>query len=149
MWRRVQCEQLLDTGQSLLRLRGNPIKLCSVPTRTELTSLTQKAICITYTWPAKLTGRITQVRIPVQRLSPLRLLMAGCLREVLPLPLVTERKQHLSQHRFMPRMGSPRHSAWTLLVASVNRFFVNENSPPSALSGGWGFSFKRIYSVIL
>ena len=26
MWRRVQCEQLLDTGQSLLRLRGNPIK---------------------------------------------------------------------------------------------------------------------------
>ena len=30
MWRRVQCEQLLDTGQSLLRLRGNPIKLCGV-----------------------------------------------------------------------------------------------------------------------
>ena len=30
MWRRVQCEQLLDTGQSILRLRGNPIKLCGV-----------------------------------------------------------------------------------------------------------------------
>ena len=30
MWRRVQCEQPLDTGQSILRLRGNPIKLCGV-----------------------------------------------------------------------------------------------------------------------
>ena len=30
MWRRVSCEQLLDTSQSLLRLRGNPIKLCGV-----------------------------------------------------------------------------------------------------------------------
>ena len=30
MWRRVQCEQLLDTGQSILRLRGNPIKLYGV-----------------------------------------------------------------------------------------------------------------------
>ena len=30
MWRRVQCEQLLDTGQSILRLRGNPIKLFGV-----------------------------------------------------------------------------------------------------------------------
>ena len=30
MWRRVSCEQLLDTSQSILRLRGNPIKLCGV-----------------------------------------------------------------------------------------------------------------------
>ena len=27
---RVQSEQPLDTGQSILRLRGNPIKLCGV-----------------------------------------------------------------------------------------------------------------------
>ena len=30
MWRRVSCEQLLDTSQSILRLRGNLIKLCGV-----------------------------------------------------------------------------------------------------------------------
>ena len=30
MWRRVSCEQPLDTSQSILRLRGNPIKLCGV-----------------------------------------------------------------------------------------------------------------------
>ena len=28
MWRRVQCEQLLDTGQSILRLRGNLNQAC-------------------------------------------------------------------------------------------------------------------------
>ena len=36
MWRRVQCEQPLDTGQSILRLRGNPIKLCGVFKRPQL-----------------------------------------------------------------------------------------------------------------
>ena len=30
MWRRVSCEQPLNTSQSILRLRGNPIKLCGV-----------------------------------------------------------------------------------------------------------------------
>ncbi len=30
MWRRVQCEQPLDTGQSILRLSGNAIKMCGV-----------------------------------------------------------------------------------------------------------------------
>ena len=30
MWRRVSCEQLLDTSQAILRLRGSPIKLCGV-----------------------------------------------------------------------------------------------------------------------
>ena len=30
MWRRVPCEQQLDTGQSILRLRGNSIRLAGV-----------------------------------------------------------------------------------------------------------------------
>ena len=42
MWRRVQCEQLLDTGQSILRLRGNPIKLCGEFSLNKTTTLAER-----------------------------------------------------------------------------------------------------------
>ena len=36
MWRRVPCEQLLNTGQSILRLRGSLDQMCGVSQKKNL-----------------------------------------------------------------------------------------------------------------
>jgi hypothetical protein len=66
---------------------------------TELTSLTQKAICITYFWPAKLTGQIIQARVVVRQVLFRGLILAGRSHQMLPLPLPLERKLALWQQQ--------------------------------------------------
>jgi hypothetical protein len=39
MWRRVPCEQLLNTGQSILRLRGSLDQMCGVSQKKTLVSI--------------------------------------------------------------------------------------------------------------
>jgi len=60
MRRSVQCEQLLDTGQSRLRLRGNPIKFFVVAHfhYVLVTGALWGIIAAVFYWLPKWTGKM-------------------------------------------------------------------------------------------
>ena len=60
MWRRVQCEQPLDTGQSILRLRGNLNQACGVFLRETATWPKGNLVLI----PKPGRGTVSESRIP-------------------------------------------------------------------------------------
>ena len=74
----------------------------SALTRTGLTNPRQKTICTTCSWPVRLTGRKTRVRMLVRPPLPLRMVFRS--RPKLMLKLLLVPKQPLPQRQHIPRI---------------------------------------------